>query len=385
MRNIDFKFEIGFNKKLPSFYSCAFHNLCDQCFLKSEFRNELELSDKIEVVYDIPSYLDVKKRNLSPVTGFKSVIQHKGYCIDLNGYNSLESYLKDRFSSNSRQRLRRRKKRLESCFDISFEMYYGAIDKMHYDELFERFYVMLKYRAEEKGIENDNLKKWDFYTASVYKMILKKEASLFVIYDANKPINIGLNLHLKNTVFLFMSTYDLDYSVFRLGHTNWLLQLDWFIKNDFKLVDFSKGNVAYKKRWANKKYDYSYHLFYEKSTMFIRTKVFWLIKKLQLKQLLRNLGLNIIYYGLLSKLKRTGKFKRKLNYEFINQLQLPDKTTLLLILIREKNKLHIRRFIYNYLYLSSLNINEVEVYKEINSEGSFYISSKKGVVKLVVN
>lgn len=384
IKSTDFMFEVGFNKKLPSFYACAFQSLYSECLLKSESTGAALLSNKIQLVYDIPSYLDVKKRRLNSSIGFKSVIQHSGYCIDLNGYDNVEKYLKDRFSSNSRQRLKRRKKRLEISFDISYRMYHGAIDKIHYDELFEQFYKMLKLRAQEKGIDNGNLKCWDIYTNNVYDMILNKKASLFVIYDKNEAINISLNMHIKNTVFLFITTYNIDYSDFRLGHTNWMVQLDWFIKNDIKVIDFSKGNVAYKKRWANKRYDFSYHLFYEKSIMAVRMKVFWLIKKLQFKQLVRNRGFNLIYYNTLRKLRNKNKFKKNANYKLIDQSQLPDKINLLLIVIDHQDPYLIKRIVFNYLYANSLSFKDVNVYKETTSETVFYISSKKGVVKLFI-
>lgn len=383
-KSVDFMFEIGFNKKLPAFYACAFQNLYSECLLKSEPTNEELLSNEIHLVHDVPSYLDVHKRDLDTSVGFKSVIQHSGYCIDLSGYDNIEKYIEDRFSRSSRQLLRSGKKRLELCFDISYKMYYGDIEQAHFETLFDKFYLMLKLRAKEKGIDNGNLKRWDVYSNSVYEMILKREASLFVIYDGEDAINISLNMHVKEMVFLFLTTYDIDYSKFRIGHTNWTVQLEWFIKNKIKVVDFSKGNVAYKKRWANKKYDFSYHFFYEKSTIAVRVKVFWMIKKLQFKQLGRDRGFNIIYYNILRKLKGNGGFKKKSNYKLIDQAQLPDKINLLLIVMDNQDTYLIKRIIFNYLYLSSLNIKDIDIYKETTSENTFYISSKKEVVKLLV-
>ncbi|MFT5749508.1 MAG: hypothetical protein ACI93S_000769 [Ancylomarina sp.] len=384
IKRVNFMFEIGYNKKMPFFYSCAFQNFYCECLLKCKPVSEVSLSNEIHLVYDVPSYLDVNKRYLDSSVGFKSVIQHSGYCIDLNGYDNIEKYIEDSFSRSSRQLLRSGKKRLELCFDISYKMYYGDIEHKHFEELFDKFYAMLKLRAHEKGIDNGNLKRWDIYSSSVYEMILQREASLFVIYDGGNAINISLNMHLKDIVFLFLTAYDIDYSKFRIGHTNWTVQLEWFIKNKIRVVDFSKGNVAYKKRWANKKYTFSYHFFYEKSTIAVRMKVFWLIKKLQFKQLLRNQGLNLIYYSVLRKLKNNGEFKKKSNYKLIDQTQLPDKISLLLIAIDHEDPYMIKRIIFNYLYLSSLNIKDIVIYKETTSENTFYISSKKEVVKLLV-
>jgi len=384
-QGIDFMFEIAFTKKLPLFYDYAYHTLNESVFLNSKSTEDPQLSDKIYMVYDIPSYLEVKKRGFVSLLGFKTVIQHKGYCIDLNGYNNLESYLKDRFSSNSRQRLRRRKKRLETSFDISYKMYHGSIGKVLYNELFRQFYEMLKLRAQEKGIVNRNLKYWEFYTKSVYDMILNKKASLFVIYDRNVAINISLNFHVKDTVFLFISTYNIDYSKFRVGHTNWMVQLDWFIKNNIKIIDFSKGNIAYKKRWTNKEYNFEYHLFYNKSKLVVQMKALWLLKKLQLKQSLRNKNINTYYYNTLGWLKGKNKFPKKINYQLVGQKLLPEKNTLIPISFRENGDYYfLRRIIYNYLYLTSTHVEEVNIYKELRSNDVFYIKNKKEVLKLIL-
>ena len=81
----------------------------------------------------------------------------------------IETYLKDRFSRNSRQVFRSNKKRLETCFDISYNMYYGAISIEQYSKLFKQFYDMLKLRAKEKRINNRNLKHWSLYNSKVYE------------------------------------------------------------------------------------------------------------------------------------------------------------------------------------------------------------------------
>lgn len=385
VQHIDFMIEIAFNKKLPVFYDTVYQNLDRTILFNSETTDKPILFDKINLVIDIPSYLDVKKKAVNPSIEFKSIKQYNGYCIDLSGYHDLETYLKDQFSSSSRQLLRSGKNKLEKCFDISYKMYYGEIEKEHYHELFKQFYDMLKLRAHEKGIYNRNLKVWDEYTNSVYDMILKKEASLFVIYDGEKVINLSLNMHMKNTIFLFISTYNIDYSKFRLGHTNWMVLLDWFIKNNIKMVDFSKGNIAYKKRWANKEYHFEYHLFYDKSKIKIRLKALWIIKKLQLKQALRNRNINTYYYKALRILKGNNRLIKIPNSQLINQKQLPEKSKLSQVLFRKNDTyLFLKRIIYNYLYLSTLNVKDVKVYEDLDNSDTFYVQSPKEVLKLTI-
>jgi len=385
IQEIDFMFEMAFNKNLPGFYDQAIQISNEKILLTSELEEIPQLLNKIHMVYDIPSYLKVKKKDFNPSLGFKSAIQHKGYYIDLNGYNDLEIYLKDRFSRSSRQLLRAGKKRLEKCFDVSYKMYHGAIDKDHYDNLFKRFYDMLKLRADEKGIKNKNLKHWNLYTNRVYDMILKKQASLFVIYDGNEAINISLNMHVENIVFLFITAYNIDYSKFRIGHTNWMMQLEWFIKNNFKTIDFSKGNTAYKKRWANTEYDFEYHLFYKKNNIIIKMKAVWLLKKLQLKQALRNRNINTYYYKVLGWFLSNNRLVEKTNYQLVSQNQLPEKKILSPVSYRVNHDyLSLNRIIYTYLYLSQLHVNDLKVYKELQSDTIFYFQSQKEIMKLIL-
>ena len=382
---IDFMFEIAFNKALPDFYDKAFQISDENILLISEPKKKLTRLNKVHLIYDVPSYLKVTKKDFNHLLGFKSVIQHKGYYIDLSNYNTVESYLEGRFSKSSRQLLRAGKKRIETCFDISYKMYHGAIPKELYNKLFKQFYDMLKLRAKEKGINNRNLKHWSLYTSKVYDMILNKQASLFVIYDGDEAINISLNMHVKNTVFLFITTYNIDYSKFRLGHTNWMMQIDWFIENNIKTVDFSKGNIAYKKRWANNEYDFEYHLFYNKSNFLAKLKANWLLKKLQLKQTLRNLNINTYYYNFLAKLQGGNKFQKKTNYQLSALNLLPESETIAPILFRSNpDFLHLKRTIYTYLYLSSLHVNDLEVYKDLQNGNIYYFKSPKEILKLIL-
>lgn len=377
IKKIDFMFEMAFNKTLPHFYKNSCHNMVDIILLNSEETITPSFDNKIYTVIDVPSYVKVTKNEFNDTLGFKSIKQYNGYYIDLNGYNEVEDYLRDRFSRSSRQLLRAGKQRLEICFNSSYKMYYGGIDKLLYDDLFKQFYKMLKHRANEKGIENRNLKHWDLYTKEVYNMILNKQASLFVIYDGAKAINISLNMHLGDTVFLFITTYDIDYSKFRIGHTNWMLQLEWFIKNNIKIVDFNKGNIEYKKRWANNEYHFEYHFFYNKSNILSKLKVLRSLSILKLKQVLRNGDINTYYYNFLDKLKDNKERFKKLNYELIQQELPNEKENLVMISNDEFDQYSfLRRIVYNYLYLSKLHIDEVILYKELNKENSFYITSK---------
>lgn len=388
VKNIDFMFEMAFNKKVPQFYSNIKNPIDGSLVLKSE-TNTISISNNtIYNVFDIPTHLKVFKEPLNNNNnniGTKSIIQHKGYYIDLNGYENVANYLKNQFGKTSRQALRSGKNRLENCFDISYKMYFGTIDKIEYNNLFVQFYEMLKLRAVEKGILNKNLKYWELYTSKVYDMILKKEASLFVIYDGTKPINISLNMHINDVVFLFITTYDIDYSKFRVGHTNWVWLIDWFIKNNIKLVDFSKGNTTYKKRWANKEYDFEYHLFYDKTKISSKLKATLLEKKLRLLQELRNRNINDYFYATYEKIKGIKKYIHIPNHEFVEVKQF-QKTSVSKISIQKDNEYSfLRPIIYQHLFLTSTNVKEVQLFHSSKAKNTYFVKSEIEILKLTVD
>ena len=64
-------------------------------------------------------------------------------------------------------------------------MFYGAIEKVEYDHIFEHFKFLLTKRFDDKQITNNNLDpaEWEFYKEVVYPLILEKKASLYVIYN----------------------------------------------------------------------------------------------------------------------------------------------------------------------------------------------------------
>jgi len=385
LNNIDFMFEIAFNKKLPSFYNRICHLNNDSPLLSNEQVKIPEISNNVCTISDVPSHLKVFENPLPPTIKIKKVTQYKGYSIDLNGCQTIEGYLKNQFGRSSHQALRSGKKRLETCFDISYKMYFGSIEKNEYDSLFIQFYKMLKLRAEEKGIENKNLPLWNLYTKKVYEMILKKEASLFVIYDGKTPINISLNMHLKDVIFLFITSYNIDYSKFRIGHTNWTWLIDWFIKNNIKLVDFSKGNKAYKKRWANKEYDFEYHLYYNKTSLKSRLKVKLLESKLKIKQILRDININDYYYATQDKLANKKNYQHIKKHEFVKIKQLPNNNELSEIDIQKEAQFDfLRPIIYQFLYLKSTNIKDITAYQATKNNNLFYVETKSKVLKLLV-
>ncbi len=104
----------------------------------------IKLGNKVLLVHDVPNYF---KTDLNqPKNGVKihKVKQYEGFFANLKEHTSVESYIKTKFSSKSQYKYRRNIKRLESCFNIEYKAHYGAIEKSHYNFIFDAFTKLLK-------------------------------------------------------------------------------------------------------------------------------------------------------------------------------------------------------------------------------------------------
>ena len=242
----------------------------------------------VSVVWDIPEYLDVHLKQLDTNIRVSKIRQYKGYLMHIAPFNNLDDFLAKQLSARSRKKLRSKKRNLESEHEIRYVFYYGNIEKEEYHRLFDAFYGFLEERFEEKKTVNNNLGKWDYYRDLVYPMILEKRASLFTIYDKEKPITIGMQFHLSRTVFSYVQSYDIAYSEYNMGDISTMKRLEWCFEQGFDTLDLSMGETDYKIKWCNHHYDLYFHVFYNRKSPSAVLKYKILMSKLQFKQYLRD-------------------------------------------------------------------------------------------------
>ena len=256
--------------------------------------NAQDCKKKVFLIYDIPTFLDLDINLGSNDLKLTKIRQYPGFLVDLNNYSDFDQYFCATFSKSSRYKLNKYKRRLESCFEISYKMYHGYMKKELYDCLFGHFKELLEKRFNDKGITNNNLdpKEWNFYYEVAYPMILEKKASLFVIYNGNVPIGVTLNYFSENIVFDAITVFDIDYEKFHLGSVTIMKLIEWSINQKFKYFDFSKGYFDYKKRWATKEYYFEYHLYYDKSSIISNVLGNTIALYFNLKQYFRDKNLN---------------------------------------------------------------------------------------------
>jgi CelD/BcsL family acetyltransferase involved in cellulose biosynthesis len=263
------------------------------------------VENKVFLIYDVPTYFKLDGFIDDRLKVIKTK-QYPGFLVNLNPFTSIDAYLNAVFNRKSRYKIRSYKKTLEESFSISYKMFYGTISKKDYDTLFEYFRLLLERRFTEKQVSNNNLEasEWAFYSEVVYAMVLEKRASIFVVYDEQKPIGIMLNFMADATMFVAITVFDVSYSKYNVGTVNILKLMEWAIENKIEKVDFSKGYYDYKKRWGSIPYDFEYHIVYDRKSVQARTVAFSVYYFFQLKQYLRQVGANNLLHKVTYIIKR---------------------------------------------------------------------------------
>jgi hypothetical protein len=341
-------------------------------------RGSLDLKGPTMVYEDIPDYFQVGLKELPKSIGFKKIKQYPGFRIDFKDVESLDGYLGARFGKSSRYKLRRAVKKLESCFEISYRMYFGEMTRQEYDFVFEEFYRLLEIRSHEKGIKNNrNLKTKHWYYEQVYPMILEKKASFYVIFDRGIPIDICLNFHLDNVLFQFIRTYDICYSKFNTGYINLMNQITWCLENGVASISFSKGDFYWKRRWCNSVYNYNYHVFYKRNSLRAALTTHAFLFMLGLRQWLREKGIINRYHqfrdtylikpsGLSAAGKIEGIYDPEEGQEAGAEIdyRLPEFTVL-------------RRAIYEYLFESEDTEKHLNVFRLKKTPQHYWVKGMK--------
>ncbi|WP_149277083.1 GNAT family N-acetyltransferase [Pareuzebyella sediminis] len=333
---------------------------------------------KVFLIYDIPTYFQVETKDVNATLGIYKSKQYPGFSIDLENYTDLTDYLRKTFSKSSRYKLNKYKKRFENCFNISYEMYFGEISMETYDFIFENFRGLLQKRFDDKQITNNNLdpKEWKFYYEVTRPMILEKRASLYVIYNEQQPIGITLNFFSDEILFDAITVFDIDYAKFHLGSITIMKLLEWSLEQKMRTFDFSKGYFDYKARWADKKYDFEYHILYDKTSIRARLIALLIREFYDFKQLLRDKNVNEKLHRLTFWLKNRKKNDKGINHSFdeIHEDEvLGDYEE---VDIREPNHSHLRTVAFDFLYLNNVCLSELKVYHLPDSENKYFLSTE---------
>lgn len=263
--NFDFIKNVKFNKHkiFPLYYNVGKYKSCGISYNLIESDLVKDYKKKVFLIYDIPKYFKVNTSYISGLSTNK-IPQYDGYLIDLSKYKTIDQYLYEKFKSKSRYSLKNRIKKLERDHSIQYEWHHGYISKDTYNALFNKMYFFIEssFTKEENSHTTKEIRKWYYYL--FYEMINNKTASFFCIKNADVPIAVFYSYHSDKILFGAIPSTDKKYSKYGLGSIGVIKSIEWAINNKYSILDLSKGSYGYKHRWATRKYNFEYHIFYDK-------------------------------------------------------------------------------------------------------------------------
>lgn len=348
-----------------------------------------DYSGKTFLIYDVPSYFELKpyEPNASSSLKLKTIFQYNGFLMDISEYDNHEDYIKDQFSSKNRREFRSNQRRLETCFDITYEFIHEEISSIKFDTLFQQFYTLLTERFQDKKINYHHLskQKWAFYSELVFEMLKDKKASLLVIYSKEQPIGITLNFHSENVLFETITVFDPDYYKFSIGKTSIIKLLEWCFKNNYKISDFSKGDFEYKHKWSNLSYDFNYHLLYDSKSLqsvVIATVLEWYFK---FKLYLRKRNVNALYrkikFSFSSSNRVTNTKSKGQNITFEKLKDYHPNDNAIAIDHYDFEYRYLLQYVYTFLFANPEPESCIKVYKELTGN-SFVISGSAAAQRI---
>lgn len=344
--------------------------------------NDNSILNKVVSNMLFPSYLRPEFSNESNI---KAVIipQKKitGYSIMLHDSKNIEDFLQKEYNSRYRKEIRRHLGRFETCFNAKYQMFFGDISKEEYDFLMHSLYSMLIRRFNQRNDKNKILENWDYYLKLTFSLINSKKASIYVIYDGIKPVQISVNFHIDKILFISITSFDIDYQKFSMGNNAIYKLLEWSIENGYNHVDMEYGYLHYKQKWSNFIYKYDQHVIFSKSNPIMIVLAFFEINKLNFKNFLKSLNID----DLTIKIKEIFKRKNPLEKEiaFKNEtLDHLDTTQLNLIKDHDEDYFKIKKPVFDFLYYHREHIDSLKIFKHKSNDEEFYLVGTSVIEKV---
>ncbi|WNH12215.1 GNAT family N-acetyltransferase [Thalassobellus suaedae] len=352
------------NRILP-YYSKLINSLNNETLYESN-NQKTDKHKKTVSISLFPSFLDFNLKN-EGLFALKQIPQEKiiGYAILTQNHKNIESFLKQEYKKNFRANIKRVLNRLEICFDIEYEMYFGSITKEKYYVLMTELKQMLTKRFKQRGDSTHVLNDWEAYYNSIFNLINKKKASVFVIYANKKIIHICVNHHLNNIIFISIPSYNINYHKFALGNISIYKLLEWGINNKYNMFDMAYGNLEYKRRWSNYIYSFKHHIIFDKKNLKQLIISHFEALIIHTKNILKKYDID----------KYIEKFKNKANKE-TKYIELPNhiietEFDFDIIFFSEINILKneiLEILVCNFLYSSKENIKNIKLMKNENNK-----------------
>lgn len=378
--------EVGFVKPsfLPFYYNVG-KNITNGMFYSID-NLEKDYQNKVLLIHDVPSYFSIHTKNTSSLKAIK-IAQYKGFLAELDQFETYDDFAKNQFKSNTRYKFRRNQERLETCFDISYSIYHGHIEKVDYENIMEGFKALLTKRFNELKKDNDILETWDYYYDLIYDMLIEKRALLITICNMGKPIGVSLSFLSDTTMFYAITSFDTDYYRYNLGHTTIIKLFQWCFDNGYTIYDFSKGEYEYKNRWTNKEYTYENHILYDSKSIMATLIANYVKVKYTFKQYLRDKNVNEQYVKLKFLFKgKNASVNHKRKFSIVKSEIVEDVSQMQLIHLNTDEFSFLKAIIYDELYKNPEAISELKFYKTNNLDKEFYyVKGETNSYKILIN
>ncbi len=284
---------------LPLFVNCGKNMTNGITYHFSD--NESLVKNSTLLIFDVPSYHSVVLE--SDKYRLKKIPQYAGHLLNIKEYDSMNSFLGNRFNAKSRSKFRGYFNKLEKNHEVDYEVLDEKIEYQDYLEVMKAFKKLLETRFDDLGLENDILLKWPFYLELVYPMLKEKKAILNLIRVDGEIGAISLAFLSKDSVIGAIKAFDISYKNYSLGVLELMKLIEWSIDNGFDTFDFSKGDQDYKKRFTSGSYVFDCHVIYDSKNLVSYVTANMVIMSYTFKQYLREKGFNTWYWKLKHKLK----------------------------------------------------------------------------------
>nr|WP_321234810.1 GNAT family N-acetyltransferase [uncultured Psychroserpens sp.] len=352
--------------------------------------NVEDYKGKTFLIYDVPTYFKIDEFNPPETSSLKlkKMFQYQGFLMDITEFKDKDDYINSQFSSKNRREFRSNQRRLETCFNISYEFINEAISETKFEKLFNQFYALLNERFQDKQVNYHHLStsKWVYYSELVFEMLKQKRASLLVIYNDDMPIGITLNFHSEKVLFETITVFDPNYYKFSIGKTSIIKLLEWCFDSGYNISDFSKGDFDYKHKWANLVYDFDYHILYDSKSLKSRLTAKYIELFYIVKLYLRKRKVNELYrkYKYLLAGHKPQSDSKHSNFK-LAYVDTFDSQDYQLVELSNNDYKFLLVFVYSFAFANPEPINAIKVYKQNNAKETYLISGSKKTQQVVFN
>lgn len=365
--------------RINTLYKTVYNSYNNTLLTKATYTNTNKAT--ITTFKFVPSYLTTTVANNLTCN---KVFLKQGYLANLKAYNSIDDYLKNGCKRTFRYKILKSVKRLEACFDISYKTYHGDTMAYHeYTHFMNVFHGMLTKRFNQRNDRNLILENWDYYFKITYKLIISKQASLFIIFNKLEPITFTLNFHCDTVLYFSVPTFNLDYAKFTPGNVAIYKIIEWCFENNYQIFDMGYGGFDNKLSWCNSTYDYEHHVLFNPKNSFGNLYTTILKTKYKLINYLLEKQVNTAF----KKVKNTFKSNKQetdetfaflnINSTDFNKIANPIKIDL-----NNKEYSFLKKALYDFLYLNIEHVNNITAYKLHDAPKHYVFKGKETISKV---